>query len=189
MRYLYYPLVAIALITILGAVVWRSESKDNLSKQQVQNAWELSYSYYTTEIGDKMLPQVPFMKDIWELRGEQLRYFVDFNEAMRSATSDLPSREPWLNQAESDWFGHYVRYHIFAEGVAPDDVELSDSNLKFVAEYMTIVQAVVAGEGDEHFNADYLSQRPVVVELVEKHDLRLFTREAIEFFSDYFDGE
>lgn len=181
---LFVLCLCISIVAVISTKTVRSDSA------RLKAIWELSSRYYTEESGHaSRMEDISFMVDIWELRGEELRYFADFNEAMRIASDIFPSGSTeWLEQEDLDWSNLYIRQTVFGEDVDVAEREHSQLVGEFVATYLEIVQAVVDGKGDAFFSAEYLSERPIVIELVDKHNLKLFTPETITLLAEEIEG-
>ena len=151
----------------------------------------------------------PVMQEIWALRGEELRYYLDFNEVFNVVRSEFfapvsltKEGSPDLKQlAEQRSVAEVLslkRQHELAQ-LAQQEVfglsgntdglpdVLGDVEEAFFDALQEQLDAVQKGTGDQYFSDAYLNYRATIITLVEAYDYKLYTpidQELHAIFSD-----
>jgi hypothetical protein len=173
------------------------EREENPSTNVAYNAWRLAVRYRFEEIPDNYdINRDPKMGEIWGLRGDGLRYFLDFIEAINqvqtimfppSSSSSAPTQSMTLHEERE--LIEMVTDRIFFRGLNTQRMQvLSEHDKAYVAELEMILNAIVEDVGDSFFTPEYLQYRAEIIPFVEATGAELFnpSQEAIDRYLEYF---
>lgn len=171
--------------------------EESQSKGSAYNAWILAVRYRFEEIpGNYDINQDPKMGEIWSLRGDDLRYFLDFIEAINQVqnimfppSSSENTRTQSITLDEERELIGIVTEDVFFRGANNRTIQASSEHDKvYVAELSMILNAILNGDGDKFFTSEYLQYRTGIIAFIEDTGSKLFnpSEEAIDHYFEYF---
>ncbi len=189
--------VSVAYAQILQVESESIQSEGGLSVNAVYDAWMLAVRYKFEEIPVEYdITRDPKMKMIANLRGDDLRYFLDSVEAINQVqTTIFPPSSPYTEQVEGMTVSEerrlveIVSANVFTTEKGAGSLEgLNEQEQAYVTELQTILNAIIKGYGDEFFTAKYLEYRTEIIPFIEDTDVELFnpSQKTIDSYLEYF---
>lgn len=170
----------VASSTILMAT--KFETIENFAQDKdAKVIWTLVMRYNFEDIGENYtFESDPKMHAIWSLRGDELRYFLDFKQALNMAEQHVgPNSVPFnhtlisnerrveiISLVEADMFGL----------PQVNEKPLSVSEINYVSELKEGLAAIMSGTSDLYFDETYVIERDVTILYIEDTNARLFTQ-------------
>ncbi len=158
----------------------------------VYEAWTLAVRYKFEEISGEHEAE-PILKAIAKLQGDEIRYFLDSVEAINQVQTTMfppgSSKEvkpvKIMTPAEERHLVDIVTESVFSKGdQSIDSLDLNAQEQTYVRELRERLRAIVGGDGDTLFSAEYLAYRTKVIRFVEETGTQLFdpSPETLERF-------
>ena len=151
--------------------------------------WYLALRYNFEEITEENTYD-SVMKEIADLRGDRLRYFLDFLQARRQtemAMSCIGAYPPMMTIS-----GNWELHQIITATIFPDVVEaynhrsFKEDELAYATQLQEVVGAILAGNGDDFLDSTYVEAiRPTMISFTEDTGVGLFGAEYAESIFDY----
>ena len=202
-------LMSIMLVTsITYAQELQSSGVENTNQEELEantpayNAWMLAIQYRFDELpeGAEIVQDPPILKQIANLRGDELRYFLDSIQAINQVQNTLfPPASPnskgdmGMIISEQRKLVDIVTANVFSTTGGNDTslTKLSERDQVYVSELQTILEAIVKGNGDTFFTANYLAYRTEIIPFIENTGAELFSpsHEAMDKYIEYFGSE
>lgn len=164
------------------------------------DAWILAVRYNFEPIAEEYEVNFdPKMRAIASLRGDGLRYFLDFMQAINQVQTSLflpllpdSVQAQGLTISEHRELLEIVTANVFLDGtgiIYPR--ELSERDQAYVMDLQTLARAIVDGTGDEFFTAEYLKYRAELKAFIGHTGAELLnpSPEYLDAYLEYFDIE
>lgn len=161
------------------------------------NVWMLAVRYRFEEIPDNYdISQDPKMQEIWNLRGNDLRYFLDSIEAINQVqnamfppvASDTETASS-ITLAQEYKLIEIVTESLFAKGSETQNSKrLSESDKAYIKELGMVLNAIMRGDGDGSFTQEYLEYRDQIIPFIEDTEAKLFnpSQKFVDNFLEYY---
>jgi hypothetical protein len=171
--------------------------EESIGSDTIYNTWILAVRYRFEEISDNYsINQDPKMKAIWNLRGNDLHYFLDFIEAINwvqtivfpASSSNSESVQNITLAAERELI-EVVTAQVFSSDLdAQNKEDLSETDKVYITELEIVLNAILQGDGDRYFTPEYLQYRDNIIPFIEDTDAELFnpSQEAVDEYLKYF---
>ena len=170
--------------------------------QKLYSIWNLAVRYRLENVADTdySFENDPKMHKIWALRGTDLRYFLDFAEALNIARSEtfgpslntdipmtLEREQKIVASVSSDVFGFAADNVIQGENAKLNGLEVT-----YATKLRKILLSILTRNENQYFTAEYLKYRSAVIHYVDETNARIFgpsTDEDVIAFSKYLNKE
>lgn len=162
----------------------------------VYDAWMLAVQYRFDELPeDAEIVQNPLiLEQIAYLRGDELRYFLDSIQAINRVENTLfPPSSPNSQEdtemtiSEQRKLVDIATANVFSQR-KEQETKLNEREQVYVTELQAILDAIVKGNGDTFFTANYLEYRAEIISFIEDTGAKLFdpSQEAVDAYLEYF---
>lgn len=199
-------LMSIMLVTsITYAQELQSGGVENTNQEKTEtdtpayNAWMLAIQYRFDELPEEaeIVQDPPILKQIANLRGDELRYFLDSIQAINQVQNALfspasPNSEEDMGMTISEQreLVDIVTANVFSTKGENDTslLKLNERDQVYVIELQTILEAIVRGDEDTFFTTNYLAYRAEIIPFIEDTDAELFnpSQETVDEYLKYF---
>lgn len=181
------------------AQVEPEDINSGIKQDEVYEVWLLAtrYKFEVVPSGyDQELDSKNEM--IASLRGDNLRNFLDFIEAVNQAQNTVfppssPNSKPpeIISVTEEKRLVEMVLANVFDAVDYGDSEDLNELEWEYVLELQTILETIIEGDEDKVFSEKYLNYRRDIILFIEDTDIGLFTpsQRAVKSYLEYFDIE
>jgi hypothetical protein len=186
---------SILLLSLVWSIKMPLAARNYASDQELLKVWSLLIYYKT---GDKShfasIEDDPKMQEIWTLRGIQLKYFIEFAEAIRILDEGIaaPSGSEQIVVTPEERTLLLTKIgEVAFEGKEANNITLSDTSRQYFYGLLEIVQAISNGIGDQYFTNDFIVFRSAMLRFIEEENVQIgnYTLEEFEKFEKYLDEE
>lgn len=175
--------------------------EERIVNETIYDAWLLAVRYSFEPIAENYdITQDSKMESIANLRGDDLRYFLDSREIINLVqTLTFPPSSPnssnemeAMTVAEQRSLVEMATNKVFFSRVETEGLSnLDELSRSFVLNLQSYLQALVEGEGDTLFTAQYLRHRTEIISFIENTGARLLdpNPQFLDSYLEYFDIE
>lgn len=192
-------LISVALLCALVVVSVRNsaaqtDSDTTISPERMSEILDMAIHYNYNETDERYSFETdPVMQEVWKLRGEELRLYLDFDEAFELVSDEFfppvgvgvsgnPNQEEVtsairvtsvLNRQKQSEIINIAQERVFGTGIGPY-VALNELEQSFLNAVQVRLEAVSTGQSETLFSSAHFQRREFVVHAIEKEGYRLY---------------
>jgi hypothetical protein len=187
--------VAVGMSRVYSQPLAHPQANENMELDEKQEPFEGAYEMwhlalrYNYEEKTEENAYHSGLKAIADLRGDRLRYFLDFLQAIRQTQMAMSCIGAYPMMSTS---GKWELHQIITATIFPDVVEshnhrsFKKDELAYATQLQEVVGAILAGNGDDFLDSTYVETiRPTMISFTEDTGVGLFGAEYAESIFDY----
>ena len=175
-------MIMLAMLTVVLGVtrVYATNKTVEITPERFSRIAEMAIHYYIEpQEEEPVFESDPIMQEIWVLRGNELRTYMDFSEVFRMAKVEFYTQNMLesqrINDARLTKLAQAAQQSLFSSQDFTPLEPISSNEAQFIDTIQNNLKIVMDGQSNQLFSQQYKLQRDVVIELVEKNGYKLYT--------------